>query len=165
MIAATTRTKIRYTVLSERAHKTVSDAPITDAYRPHGIVTATMIAVMVPTNRQNIASQRAEHVSVICLRAIMAIVFREFISATETMIVWTIVTKTTDINAVSLPEFIHSLRRNNANIDFIHQMTENVTKKRNSHARKINHGAALNVYRENGCVTVIPIVSMEQMRM
>lgn len=101
MTAVTIPTKIHYTVRNERVPKTVSDAQIIDAYRLHGIVMATMIAVMVPMNRQSIASRRVEHASVICLRATMEIAFPEFISATETMIVWTIVTKMTDINAVS----------------------------------------------------------------
>lgn len=44
-------------------------------------------------------------------------------------------------------------------------MTENVTKKRNSLAKKINHGDVLNAYPENGCAMVIPIALMELMKM
>lgn len=69
--------------------------------QPRGTATETMIVVMVPMNRQNIANQRDVLASVICSRVTMAIAYREFTFATATMIVWTTATKTIDINAVS----------------------------------------------------------------
>jgi hypothetical protein len=61
----------------------------------------TMTVEMELMNRQSIVNLRAGLVSVICLLAITAIVFREFIFAMGTMIVWTTVMRTIDISAVS----------------------------------------------------------------
>lgn len=60
------------------------------------------IVVMALMSHRNTAKVRVEPALVICLLVTMAIACRVFTSAMVTMIVWTIVTKTNAINAVSL---------------------------------------------------------------
>ena len=58
------------------------------------------IAWMEVMNLQNIVILKGGHVSVICLLVITVIVFLEFTFVMVTMIVWTILMKMNDINAV-----------------------------------------------------------------
>lgn len=67
-----------------------------------GIVMVMTIAEMALMNHQNIARAREELALVIFSLAIMVIVFRAFTFVTVIMIVWTIVMRTSVINAVSV---------------------------------------------------------------
>lgn len=79
-------------------------------------------------NHQNIVNLKDELASAIYSLATMAIVYQEFIYAMETTIAWITAMKTIGISAT----------------------TANVTKKRNSHAMRINRGADHNAYPRNG---------------
>lgn len=94
-------------------------------------------------NQKIIVKVINEHVLVICLPAIMEIVYHEFISVMVIMIVWIIPMKmNNDINVTP----------------------DNVTQNVNSPVRQIKTGVEPNVYRNDGFVMVIQIVWMVPMR-
>jgi len=74
---------------------------ITGVFQLPGTATEMMIAWTEVTSHRVTASPRVERVSVICLRAITATVFPEFISAMATTIVWITLTRMNVISAVS----------------------------------------------------------------
>jgi len=88
-IVVTIPTKTNSIAVQDLVHPTASDAPITDAFRQLGIVTAIRIVTEAKTSPKINARRKIGPATEICLHVITAIVFHASMSATETMIVWT----------------------------------------------------------------------------
>lgn len=101
MIAVIIVMKIRYIAHNVHVRKIVLDVQIIGVFQLRGIVMEMMIVVMVLMNLQSIVDQKVGHALVICLHVIMEIVCQGFIFVMGIMIVWIIVMKIVDINAVS----------------------------------------------------------------
>lgn len=101
MIVVTILMKTHYIVRNVPVRKTASDVRTTVAFLPPGIVMVMMIVEMQQTNHQNTAKVMDVHVSETYLLAITETVSHASTFVMGIMIVWIIVTKTCDINAVS----------------------------------------------------------------
>lgn len=137
MIVVIIQMKVHLFVHNEHVHQIVFVVrKIIAVYQPLGIVTAMMIVAINPMNQKIIVKAKNVPVLVICLLVIMAIVYREFISVMETMIVWTILMKMNAINAT----------------------LANVIRNVNLLVLPIKTGAVANVFLNDGSVMVIRIV-------
>jgi len=74
---------------------------IADVFRLPGTAMGTMTVWTEVTSHRVTVNPRVERVSAICLRAITAIAFPEFISAMVTTIVWITLTRTNVTSVVS----------------------------------------------------------------
>ena len=128
--------KILCIVLKGHVHKIVSVARTTGAFRPLGTAMEMTTVEMELMNPQSIANQKDEPVSGIFSHVTMAIAFQGFTFVMGTTIVWTTVTKMTDINVT----------------------TASVTKKQNSPAKRIRLGDVLSASLKSGFAMETQIV-------